>query len=108
MTDTSLTFDGVTEQKVSDFLLFKDEALKGTEYQGTIEFDNGFALSIVRHESSYGGKNGLFEIMLCKGGTDGSPTCLPPITEEGDTIKGFLTEEKVKEIIELTGDLPAF
>jgi len=101
-------FEGVKQQKVSDFLLFKDEALKGTEYQGTIEFDNGFALSIVRHETSYGGKNGLFEIMLCKGGIDGSPTCLPPITQDGDTVNGFLTEEKVNEIIEITADLPAF
>ena len=101
-------FEGVKEQKVSDFLLFKDEELKGTEYQGTIEFDNGFALSIVRHESSYGGKHGSFEIMLCKGGIDGSPYSLPPITEEGDTIKGFLTQEQVNEIIDLTKDLPAF
>ena len=101
-------FEGVKEQKVSDFLLFKDEALKGTEYQGMIEFDNGFALSIVRHETSYGGKKGLFEIMLCKGGINGSPTTLPPITEEHDTIKGFLTKEKVNEIIEITADLPAF
>ena len=101
-------FEGVKQQKVSDSLLFKDEALKGTEYQGTIEFDNGFALSIVRHESSYGGKNGLFEIMLCKGGIDGSPTCLPPITQDGDTVNGFLTVEKVNEIIEITADLPAF
>ena len=101
-------FEGVKEQKVSDILRFKDEALMGTEYQGAIEFDNGFALSIVRHESSYGGKNGLFEIMLCKGGIDGSPTCLPPITNDGDTVNGFLTKEQVNEIIEITADLPAF
>ena len=101
-------FEGVKEQKVSDILHFKDEALKGTEYQGVIEFDNGFALSIVRHKSSYGGKNGLFEIMLCKGGIDGSPTCLPPITNDGDTVNGFLTQEQVNEIIEITADLPAF
>ena len=101
-------FEGVKQKKVDDFLLFKDEELKGTEFMGTIEFDNGFALSIVRHESSYGGKMGLFEIMLCKGGINGSPTTLPPITEEHDTIKGFLTKEKVNEIIELTSDLPAF
>ena len=101
-------FEGVKQRKVDDFLLFKDEELKGTEFMGTIEFDNGFALSIVRHESSYGGKMGLFEIMLCKGGINGSPTTLPPITEEHDTIKGFLTKEKVNEIIELTSDLPAF
>ena len=97
-------FEGVKEQKVSDILCFKDEALKGTEYQGVIEFDNGFALSIIRHDS-YGGKMGLFEIMLCKGGIDGSPTCLPPITNDGDTVNGFLTEEKVNEIIEITADL---
>ena len=101
-------FEGVTEQKVSDFLLFKDEELKGTEYQGTIEFDNGFSLSIVRHESSYGGNSGLFEIMLCKGGIDGSPYSLPPITIEGDTVQGFLTQEQVNEMIDLTKDLPAF
>ena len=47
---------------------------------------------------------GLFEIMLCKGGIDGSPTCLPPITNDGDTVNGFLTEEKVNEIIEITAD----
>ena len=72
-----------------------------------IEFDNGFALSIVRHQSSYGGKMGLFEIMLCKGGIDGSPTCLS-YTQDGDTVNGFLTKEKVNEIIEITADLPAF
>ena len=101
-------FEGVTEQKVSDFLLFKDEELKGTEYQGTIEFDNGFSLSIVRHESSYGGKQGLFEVQLYKGGLDGSPYSLPPMTIEGDTVQGFLTQEQVTEIIDLTKDLPAF
>ena len=89
-----LMFEGVKEQKVSDFLLFKDEELKGTEFMGTIEFDNGFALSIVRHESSYGGKMGLFEIMLCKGGIDGSPTCLPPITKMG--ILSTVSSQKKK------------
>jgi len=96
-------FEGVKEQKVSDFLLFKDEALKGTEFMGTIVFDNQYELSIVRHESSYGGKMGLFEIMLSK---SGNPTTLPPITEEYDTIKGFLKFEQVVEIIELVEDLP--
>ena len=62
-----MMFEGVTEKPVSDFLLFEDEELKGTEYQGVIEFYNGYELSIVKHNSSYGGKMGLFEIALSKG-----------------------------------------
>jgi len=103
MTDTDLTFEGVTEKTVSDFLLFEDEKLKGTEYQGVITFDNNYELSIIRHNASYGGKMGLFEIALYKGE---SSICLPPITADGDTVNGFLTKEDVLEIIETTRDLP--
>mgnify|MGYP001315762211 FL=1 len=103
MTDTDLTFEGVTEKPVSDFLLFEDEKLKGTEYQGVITFDNNYELSIIRHNSSYGGKMGLFEIALSKGD---SSICMPPITADGDTVNGYLTKEQVIEIIEMTGDLP--
>ena len=98
-----MMFEGVTEKTVSDFLLFEDEELKGTEYQGVIEFYNGYELSIVKHNSSYGGKMGLFEIALCKGE---SQICMPPITADGDTVKGFLTKEQVIEIIETTRELP--
>ena len=103
MTDTDLTFEGVTKKPVSDFLLFEDEKLKGTEYQGVITFDNNYELSIIRHNSSYGGKMGLFEIALSKGE---SSICMPPITADGDTVNGYLTKEQVIEIIEMTGDLP--
>ena len=96
-------FEGVTEKKVSNFLLFEDEKLKGTEYQGVIKFDNNYELSIIRHNASYGGKMGLFEIALSRGETQ---VCLPPITTDDDTVNGFLTKEQVIEIIEMTGDLP--
>ena len=97
-------FELLKEYTVSDFLLFKDESLKGSEYGGEVVFDNGYGLSVVRHESSYGGKQGLFEVMLTR---NDNPYSLPPITEEGDTIKGFLTKEQVSEIIETVSDLPA-
>ena len=97
-------FELLKEYTVSDFLLFKDESLKGSEYGGEVVFDNGYGLSVVRHESSYGGKKGLFEVMLTR---NDNPYSLPPITEEGDTIKGFLTKEQVSEIIETVSDLPA-
>ena len=96
-------FEGVTEKKVKDYLLFSDEELKGTEYQGVIKFDNNYELSIIRHIGSYGGDKGLFEIALSIGE---SQICMPPITENGDTVKGWLTKEQVIEIIEMTGDLP--
>ena len=96
-------FEGVKEYKVSDYQMF-DGDLKGNEYAGEVDFDNGYGLSIVSHKSSYGGDRGLFEIMLIR---NGEPYSLPPITEEGDTIKGFLTKEKVEEIIQDVELLPA-
>ena len=98
-----MMFEGVTEKPVSDFLLFEDDKLKGTEYQGVIEFYNGYELSIVRHNSSYGGKMGLFEIALSKGETQ---ICMPPITADDDTVNGFLMQVEVLEIIEITRELP--
>ena len=96
-------FEGVKEYKVSDYLMF-DGDLKGNEYAGEIDFDNGYGLSIISHKTSYGGDRGLFEIMLIR---NGQPYSFPPITEEGDTIKGFLTKEKVEEIIQDVELLPA-
>ena len=96
-------FEGVKEYKVSDYQMF-DGDLKGNEYAGEIDFDNGYGLSIVSHKSSYGGDRGLFEIMLVR---NGQPCSFPPITQEGDTVNGFLTKEKVEEIIQDVELLPA-
>ena len=96
-------FEGVKEYKVSDYQMF-DGDLKGNEYAGEVDFDNGYGLSIISHKTSYGGDRGLFEIMLIR---NGQPYSFPPITEEGDTIKGFLTKEKVEEIIQDVELLPA-
>ena len=96
-------FEGIKECKVSDYQMF-DGDLKGNEYAGEVDFDNGYGLSIISHKTSYGGDRGLFEIMLIR---NGQPYSFPPITEEGDTIKGFLTKEKVEEIIQDVELLPA-
>ena len=55
-----------------------------------------YELSIVSHSSSYGGKDGLYEIAVFK---DVDQVELPGITEAGDTVKGFLTEAGVMSII---------
>ena len=65
--------------------------------QAVIPFGD-YELSIVSHEYSYGGKDGLYEIAVYKADTDDQVE-LPGITEEGDTVKGFLTEAGVMGII---------
>ena len=65
--------------------------------QAVIPFGD-YELSIVSHSSSYGGKQGLYEIAVYKADTNDQVE-LPGITREGDTVKGFLTEEDVVCII---------
>ena len=55
-----------------------------------------YELSIVQNDFSYGGDQGLYEIAVFKG--DGQVE-MPGITENGDTVKGFLTEGDVEAII---------
>ena len=55
-----------------------------------------YELSIICHSGSYGGKMGLYEIGVFKGN---DMVELPGITEEGDTVKGWLTEEDVSGIM---------
>ena len=54
-------------------------------------------LSIVKHTGSYGGTNGLYEIGVWN--KDGQMVEIDGITEEGDTIKGFLDKDEVDGII---------
>ncbi len=66
-----------------------------------------YQLSVVCHEGSYGGKQGLFEIGVFQGA---DMVELPGITHEGDTVKGFLTKDDVsailKKMILITGNDP--
>jgi hypothetical protein len=55
-----------------------------------------YELSIIQNESSYGNAQGLYEIAVF---SDHSQVELPGITEEGDTVKGFLTKSDVESII---------
>ena len=64
--------------------------------QALVNFGDDYKLSIVQNESSYGGTKGLYEIGVFKN-TD--MVEMPGITEEGDTVKGFLTESDVDVII---------
>ena len=65
--------------------------------QALLSFGGDYELSIVKNESSYGNHKGLYEIAVFK---DNDQVELPGITREGDTVKGFLSENDVEGIIE--------
>ena len=66
-------------------------------------FANGFSTSVICHEASYGGKKGLYELMLQY---HGQPTSVDEITAPGDTVCGWLTKEEVIEKLERVEKLP--
>jgi hypothetical protein len=90
--------------KLVNFKLKETEMPKGL--QAILQFDN-YELSIVNNEESYGNKQGLYEIAVFK---DGEQYELPGVTNPGDTVKGWLTEDEVDAIISkmyfLTGKQP--
>ena len=76
----------------------------GDGKQIIVEFNN-YNLSIIN--DGYGKEKGLYEISVFK---DGDQIELPGITDEGDTVKGWLTESDIDAIISkiyfLTGTTP--
>lgn len=57
-----------------------------------VHFDNGYGVSIVSHQFSYGGNQGLYELAVLKGEELCHDT---PIT---DDVIGWLTAEQAIEI----------
>ena len=64
-------------------------------FQVRLKFGD-YELSIVKHIGSYGGKSGMYEICTFK---DNEMTEIDGITEQGDTVKGFLDKDEVDGII---------
>jgi hypothetical protein len=60
-----------------------------------VDLGNGYKASVVQHQFSYGGKQGLYEI-----GFFGLSGCLQEVPEWGDLVNGYLTEEDVEKEIE--------
>ena len=85
---------------------FKDLKMIESKYpngvKATVQFGPHYELSIVKNEMSYGGKSGLYEIGVFK---DNEMVSLSGITEQGDTVRGYLTEEKIDFIIESMSSL---
>ena len=73
---------------VNDMYTTKMPKGKKVEYK----FDD-YILSVVKNSVSYGNQEGLYEISIFKNNIQIE---LPGITEPGDTVKGWLTEDYVK------------
>lgn len=79
--------------KLADCKLIESDIPKGV--QAIINFGL-YELSIIKNESSYGGKKGLYEIGVFKGN---QMVEMPGVTVPGDTVKGYLTESEVDAIL---------
>ena len=58
------------------------------------QFDNGYEVSVVKSEHSYGGNKGLYELAIFK---DGEICYDTPIT---DDVIGYLRPEDVTDVME--------
>ena len=60
-----------------------------------ILFENGFGASVVRHNFSYGGKDGLYELAVLD--SNGNLTYETSVTSD---VEGYLTENDVTRLLE--------
>ena len=60
-----------------------------------IIFDNGYGASVVKHEFSYGGKDGLYELAVLN--KDGELCYDTPVTND---VIGYLRPEDVTDVME--------
>ncbi|MAI05444.1 MAG: hypothetical protein CMA07_07005 [Euryarchaeota archaeon] len=63
-------------------------------YQLVYQFDNGYGASVVKHDFSYGGKNGKYEVAVLD--NEGSLCYDTPITSD---VIGYLTTSEVDKIL---------
>ena len=84
---------------------FQDLRFKEHTYSSGIiareVFDNGYGVSVIRTENSYGGSEGLFEVAVVN--ASGGINYDTPITSD---VLGHLTEEEVSEVMRKVQELP--
>jgi len=74
------------------------EQMEGRGIQAWVAFRNGFEVSVVRHDFSYGGEKGFYEIGVFN---EMGGMCDP--LDWGDTVKGWLNKDSVeKELDQLS------
>lgn len=66
-----------------------------------LPFANGYVASVVRHDFSYGGKQGLFEVAVMD--KDFNILCDTPIT---DDVVGHLSPDRLVKVLQDISNLP--
>jgi hypothetical protein len=69
-------------------------------YRKVVEFDNGYAASVICNEHSYGGHSGLFEVAILR---DDQLCYDTPITSD---VLGHLDFSQVADVLEQIKALP--
>jgi hypothetical protein len=60
-------------------------------------FDNGYGISVIRSQSSYGGSEGLYEAAVLKGDDEEYEVCYEtPITSD---VLGHQTEKNIESVL---------
>jgi hypothetical protein len=92
--------------ELSSFEMIEKADILG-DYQCVLEFGDEYALSIISGQGAYSTETAPYEIAVFK---NGDFTHMPGITDEDDTVKGYLTEADVSAIIKkmylITGKSP--
>jgi len=65
-----------------------------------MHFDNGYGVSVVSHNHSYGGRDGLYEVAVLD--KDGLLTYETPVTND---VIGYLSEEDVTDVMKQVQEL---
>jgi len=82
---------------MTNFKEFKSNEINGG-VQHLAFFPNGYGVSIVKHDFSYGNKDGLWEMAVIKGNEDEwKLTYETPVT---DDVLGYLSENEVNEYVD--------
>lgn len=76
-------------------LEFKPHPIDGEGIISRIQFDNGYGTSVVRHEYSYGGNKGMYELAVLD---NTGEICYS--TSVASDVVGWLTESDVTELMD--------
>lgn len=92
--------------ELSSFEMIEKADILG-DSQCVLAFGDEYELSIISGQGAYSTESAPYEIAVIK---HGDLTPMPGITDEDDTVKGYLTESDVGAIIKkmylLTGETP--
>ena len=87
-----MSFDMKAKQIKGGCMVEKTDLYDG--YQLIYKFDNGYGASVVKHNHSYGGKKGLYELAVLD--NEGALCYTTPITED---VVGDLTMGEVENLL---------